>query len=322
MGQAGDDASQRLHVAVAVVEDATGRVLIARRPAASHQGGCWEFPGGKVEAGESAVQALRRELREETGLEAASEESLIRIPHDYPDKRVLLDVYRVRVLEGVAVGRQGQEVRWVAPAELPQFRFPAANQAIVAAARLPGTYVISPDTAASDDPAWWQGLEAAIETGHRLFQYRVPSLPGARDHARACVQRIHDAGGWCLINDDADLASAVAADGVHVPARRLVEAPAQAGGDGWLAASCHGPEELRQAQAVAVDFAVLGPVAPTASHPERAPIGWQCFADWVANQPLPVYALGGLTPDELGAARHRRGQGVAGIRGFWPVRRG
>jgi 8-oxo-dGTP diphosphatase len=319
MRQPAADAADRIHVAVAVVEDASGRLLIAKRPADSHQGGRWEFPGGKVEMGETVVQALRRELQEETGLDVAWHEALIRIPHDYTDKQVLLDVYRVRPVDERATGRQGQELRWVAPEALERYRFPAANQAILSAIRLPGTYVISPDPRESDDAAWWQGLEAAIAAGHRLFQYRGPSRPSSRARAQACVQRIQEAGGRCLINADPGLASEVGADGVHWPAHCLTGMPERAHGAGWLAASCHGPIELKRAVEAGVDFAVLGPVAPTASHPERAPVGWERFADWVAYHPTPVYALGGLSPQDCAAARRHRGQGVAGIRGFWPT---
>lgn len=309
---------ERVHVAVGVVEDEAGRILIARRPTGSHQGDRWEFPGGKLEPGESVAEGLARELWEETGIRVASSEPLIRIPHDYADKRVLLDVHRVAPAEATAVGRQGQKLKWVSAAELADHQFPAANAAIVTAVCLPGHYVISPDTDRLDDAAWWSGLDAALASGYRLFQYRVASLGDSEAHARAAVARIHGMGGRCLINGDPDFASRVGADGIHLPSRalaRLDQRPSR----GWVAASCHGTDELVSAVQLGVDFAVLGPVGATASHPEREPMGWTAFADLVRDQPLPVFALGGLSPNDYTAARRCRGQGIAGIRGFWPT---
>lgn len=122
-----------LHVAVAVVLDPSRRVLISRRATAAHQGGLWEFPGGKVEPGESVTQALARELREELGIELGASRPLLLVPFDYGDKAVLLDVHLVTQFRGEARGLEGQPLAWVSPAELSQYRFPAANVAIVSA---------------------------------------------------------------------------------------------------------------------------------------------------------------------------------------------
>jgi 8-oxo-dGTP diphosphatase len=306
----------RIDVAVGVIEDGTGRVLITRRREDAHQGGLWEFPGGKVEPGETVIEALRRELAEELGIGIASSEPLIRVPYDYPDKRVRLDVHRVQPTDQRAVAREGQAMRWVDPAELTGFAFPPANAPIVAAAILPGVYCVSPDT---DDPTatdWWSGLAAALAAGRRLFQYRVPSLAEDKRHAGAAVARIHRAGGRCLINADPVLAGEVGADGVHLPSRLLYELTERPALD-WVGASCHSPDELARAVELGADFAVLGPVAPTASHPDRDPLGWQRFGLWVADCPLPVYALGGMGSSDIEQARRAGGQGVAGIRGFW-----
>jgi len=314
-GTRGSD-PERIHVAVGVIQASDGRVLIAQRSASSHQGGYWEFPGGKVEPGEAAVDALARELFEETGIRLAASEPLIRVPYDYSDKRVLLDVYRVRPNEAQARARLGQAIRWVRPEQLTEFAFPAANRAIIAATMLPAHYVVSPDMTNPDDPAWWAGLDAALKAGARLFQYRVSAIGDKPAHAAATVRRIHAAGGQCLINADARLAYDVGADGVHWPAR-LIDAVAQGSAPGWQAASCHGPAELERAATAGVDFAVLGPVARTASHPSTPPIGWPRFAEWVRDKPLPVYAIGGLAISDDATARWHGGQGVAGISGLW-----
>ena len=122
-----------LHVAVGVILDAQCRILITRRAAHSHQGGLWEFPGGKIETGESLVQALSRELLEELGIVITVAEPLLQIPHDYSDKSVLLDVCVVRGFSGQAQGLEGQPLRWVSAEELSSYPFPDANGPIVQA---------------------------------------------------------------------------------------------------------------------------------------------------------------------------------------------
>ena len=128
--------SKRVHVAVAVISDKQGQILIAKRPDAVHQGGLWEFPGGKVESGESLKTALTRELAEELGIKLVSCEPLLKISHDYHDKEVLLDVWSVTAFTGEAYGREQQPIRWVAPKFLTDYDFPEANQPILKAISL------------------------------------------------------------------------------------------------------------------------------------------------------------------------------------------
>lgn len=124
---------QRLRVAVGVVVDGEARVLIARRAQHRHQGGLWEFPGGKVEAGETALQALARELKEEVGLDVLAADAWLELPFDYPDRSVTLEVFRVHRYRGVAEGREGQPLRWVSVSSLREYEFPEANVAIIEA---------------------------------------------------------------------------------------------------------------------------------------------------------------------------------------------
>ena len=124
-----------LHVAVGVILDAQRRILLSRRAADAHQGGLWEFPGGKVEDGESLQAALARELREELDIVPGRTSPLLQVRHDYGDKQVLLDVHVVWDFSGEPRGLEGQPLAWVAVAELDSYDFPAANLAIVAAVR-------------------------------------------------------------------------------------------------------------------------------------------------------------------------------------------
>ncbi|MBD2859749.1 8-oxo-dGTP diphosphatase MutT [Spongiibacter sp. KMU-158] len=123
----------RIHVAVGVICNSEGEILIAKRADHLHQGGLWEFPGGKVEAEESVVDALVRELEEELGITAVREacNPLMEITHDYGDKQVMLDVWWVRDFCGEPEGREGQPLNWVEAAQLNDFAFPEANIAII-----------------------------------------------------------------------------------------------------------------------------------------------------------------------------------------------
>ncbi|WP_444915757.1 8-oxo-dGTP diphosphatase MutT [Microbulbifer sp. TRSA007] len=127
--------SKVVHVAVGVVTRGDGKILIARRPDHLHMGGRWEFPGGKVEAGESVQEALYRELLEEVAIEVQELQPLVEIRHDYPEKTVLLDTWQVTRFRGEALGREQQEIKWVSAGELDNFHFPDANQAIIEAVK-------------------------------------------------------------------------------------------------------------------------------------------------------------------------------------------
>lgn len=122
-----------IHVAAGVILGADDAVLLALRPADKHQGGLWEFPGGKVEPGESVQAALARELLEELDLQVDACEPLLVTEHDYGDKQVRLDVWLVTQHRGEPTGREGQALAWVAVADLSDYAFPAANLPIVTA---------------------------------------------------------------------------------------------------------------------------------------------------------------------------------------------
>lgn len=126
---------QPVHVAVGVILDASQNILLTRRPADVHQGGLWEFPGGKFEPGESLELALARELREELDVEPLRTSPLIEIRHDYGDKSVLLDVHLVWEFSGEPRGLEGQPMVWVPAGELGDYDFPEANKPIIPALR-------------------------------------------------------------------------------------------------------------------------------------------------------------------------------------------
>jgi len=319
----GDESRPAIHVVAGVLTDARGRILLARRTAGRDLAGAWEFPGGKVEPGETALQALDRELHEELGIRIDGATPLISVPQAYPGKRIVLDVYRVAAFAGQARGVEKQALAWSPPEKLATYPMPPADRPVVAALIQPSQYLITPDV--ESDPAgdadFLARRDGAPADCRRRAALGIPG-PGPdrrRGLAGAAQALCRRHGADLLVNDDIALAQALGC-GVHLPAARmrgLAERPLPAAQR--VAASCHDEAELAQAQALGVDFVVLGPVAASASHPDAKPIGWRRFAQLREGVDLPIYALGGLGGPDLPMARRNGAQGIAAIRGFWPI---
>lgn len=309
-----------LHVAVAAIIDAKRRVLISLRPEHVHQGGLWEFPGGKLDPGETVEQALARELHEELGIEVGSAHPLIRIPHVYPDRHVLLDVWRIETFSGEIHGREGQPVEWVAIDELGSREFPPANRPIIQALQLPSSYLITPDPDAFPADEFLQKLQTCLARGIRMVQLRAPSL-GEGEYAELASRVLplcRASGALLMLNSEPDLVEKLGADGIHLTSRRLQANKVRPLPEHYkVLASCHDPDQLAQAVAMGADAVVLSPVQATASHPETLPIGWDKFSAWVDCCPVPVYALGGMQPADLAQAQRCGGQGISAIRALW-----
>lgn len=308
--------TEHIHVMAAALRDDQGRILLAQRPEGKHKGGLWEFPGGKLEQGESRDECLIRELVEELGITAKAYRPLIAVNHQYPELEVLLDVFIVDAWEGVPHGREGQPLVWVEPSKLGDYDMPEADVPIVHALQLPDTYLITP-ASISDAEQFLEGLKASLEAGVRLLQFRVFGLES--DALQSLfVETISLAQSFnarVLVNSQMDQ---LVGDGVHLSSRELFdydERPVAT--DKLLAVSCHSAEDLRQALKLQANFAVLSPVLPTRSHPDAEPLGWESFSEMLQEAALPVYALGGMKPELMETAWQNGAQGVAGIRGIW-----
>jgi 8-oxo-dGTP diphosphatase len=318
-----------IHIVLGILERSRQQVLIAKRHHSAHQGGRWEFPGGKVAAQETAQQALTRELAEELGIEVKRARPLIKINHQYPDRQVLLDVWQVQAFSGEPQGREGQPILWVTKEQLGQFDFPAANQPIIRAVQLPQRYVISGPFANQQD--FINRFRQALTQGARLIQLRIKSVSLAEyiELASQAVALCRSLGAQLLLNSDSlqgqwQQVKELGAAGVHLTSRHLaklaqrplVEQLAEA--KDWLVGcSCHQQADLFKAQQIGADFAVLSPVQVSQSHPQAVPLGWISFSQQVAQANLPVYALGGLGEQHLDLAWQAGAQGVAAISAFW-----
>lgn len=321
-----------IEVAAAVIVNAQGDFLLAQRPPSKPYSGYWEFPGGKIEEGESVRAALVRELEEELGINVTHAYPWITRDYDYTHASVRLHFHRVIAWTGELHGREGQVFVWQTPDKITVEPLLPANAPILRALQLPYVYGISSASAFEPEGGHRAAMAAflvrfkhALQHGLRLLQIREKNLPreDLRALTMAAVTLAHAHGARVLLNsgsmpaleDALTLARETSVDGVHLTAAQLMsikERPAVA----WCGASCHTPEELAQAIALGLDFAVLGPVLPTPSHPGAAGIGWDRFEACVRDLPIPVYAIGGLHTGELENAWQRGAHGVAMLRGI------
>ncbi|WP_226469117.1 Nudix family hydrolase [Luteimonas panaciterrae] len=308
----------RIDVVAGVITDATGRILLARRTEGRDLAGLWEFPGGKREPGETPEQALIRELDEELGIQVEVGDPIIAVPQRYPKKRLRLDVRRIERWRGKPRGNEGQALAWVPPTKLTAYSMPPADRPVVAALLQPERYLVTPQPGESD-VEWLDGLANSLAAGIRRVQLRLPNIALPRRHylIREAIDRCHAVEAEVLINGDIALAREFDV-GVHLRAAQLsdfTERPIAAP----FAASCHDQAELESAEKIGCDFVVLGPVNPTPTHPDAKGIGWVRFGHLRETVSLPIYAIGGVGPDDLLAARHRGAQGIASIRNLWHV---
>lgn len=311
----------QIHVMAAAIEDRQGRILVSRRPSQVHQGGLWEFPGGKLEPGETPEQGLTRELAEELGIRVFASRPLIRVHHDYGDRRILLDVRRVQAYAGEPRGLEGQPLDWLLPQTMDPAAFPAADRPIISALRLPELLLIT-GADPGDPRPFLARLERALGSGIRLVQLRAHGLDDAsyRRLARGAFDRCEEAGARLLLNRDPDSLVGAPRHGLHLTAGRLRSLDRRpAGSQELTGASCHDAAELARAAALGLDYALLAPVKVTATHPGALALGWDGFAALADPAPLPIYALGGMDATDLTDAIHHGAQGIAAVRGLWPA---
>jgi 8-oxo-dGTP diphosphatase len=230
---------------------------------------------------------------------------------------VLLDVHEVIGYDGKPHGREGQPLIWVLPRELPDYPVPAANEPIVRALQLPPVYAITPEPEGN----FPQQLQQLLAADIRLLQFRSTSQAEEAylRMASEVISLCHARGTRVLLNCAPRHANRLGADGVHLSQRRLMQCQYRPlPSNKLVAASCHDAASLQHAADIGLDFAVLSPVQHTDSHPHQPALGWIAFQALVDGVALPVYALGGMTRDDISVARQYGGQGIAAIRSLWP----
>lgn len=309
--------SALVRVAAAVVVRHDGQVLLAQRPPGKPYEGYWEFPGGKLEPGETPRQALARELREELGLHVQRAAPWIVQEFVYPHAHVELNFFRVFAWEGEPHPHDGQAFAWQTPGAFDVSPLLPANSRVLAALQLPVVYGITNASDVGED-AFVKRAEIAFERGLRMVQIREKDWPIERIAEFALRMRAlaHAHGARVLLNGGVDEARALGLDGVHWTSSQLIRARSRPD-DLIVGASCHDAHELARAASLRCDFAIMGPVLPTPTHPGVQPLGWEAFVNQIHGTRIPVYALGGLWPEDVELAIDHGAHGVAMRRGAW-----
>lgn len=320
-----------LEVAVGVLLNQHGQVLLGKRPADKPWPGWWELPGGKIEAGESVIQALVRELREELGIETTHAHPWVTYTHEYPKNFVKLSFCLVREWEGEPQCLEGQELAWVNPkGPLEVGPVLPATEPPLKWLQLPERYLITNIDEPARLPAYLEQLEQALQQGPALVQFREPAWaarPDAEFHlhqaflqvvnlcqryqARCLVNSLHPESWW----DHADGVHLRASDAQALSAKchdTLTTFPAIS--KGLIGISTHNESDIEIARKIQADFLVLGHVLETSSHPGDPGMGWARFASLAEQAGLPVFAIGGQSAKTLADARNHGAHGIAGIR--------
>lgn len=304
--------SPLIHVAVGILRRQDGQILLASRPPDKPWSGYWEFPGGKIEAGESPYHALVRELQEELAIQVTHALPWLTLTHHYPTTVVRLHCFIIETWKGMPVPQEGQQFVWQTPSMIEVAPLLPANAPLLRALSLPNTMGIT--HIENDYPTFLSKLDLALSKGLRLIQLRDERLDEA--FATEVLRRAYQYAATVVINRDLALAQRIQADGVHLTAHQL-KLLSQRPDFNWVGASCHNAEELNAAERLGCDYALLSPVLPTTSHPDATALGWTRFSILVQGRSLPIYALGGMTQSMLPVAQENGAHGIALLRGVW-----
>ncbi|CAM5203031.1 Nudix family hydrolase [Oligella ureolytica] len=314
-----------LDVAVGVIINAEGEILLAQRPVDKSWSGWWEFPGGKIESGETAKEALLRELKEELDILVTTATPWVTFDYEYPKTKVRLAFFLVNAWEGTPKGMEQQNLAWTHPEKASELGelLPASLPPLKWLSLSP-RYAITPEFNADTDAAALSTyVDNAIAKGATLFQFRQTNWPkGPADKElktlfEKLLELCHQRGAKLLINSRHPRNWWPLADGVQLrsaDAIQLEERPIPA--DKLLAISTHHLADILYAQILDADFIVLGHVKNTISHPGEDPLGWEAFEAIAKEARRPVYAIGGLSPMILQIARQHHAHGVTGISAF------
>lgn len=309
-----------LHVAVGVIENSKNEILISKRQSYQDHPGLWEFPGGKLQDNESVTEALAREFKEELDIEIHEQRPLIQILHSYIDYTVLLDVWKINKWSGHAQGREGQKIQWQCKNKLQDRYYPEANKSIIQAIQLSDIYFITPEPALYEEEFFLERVSSIIKSGVGLMQFRCKTQPIIEHHAliknisNICKQY----NAKLVINTFPENDILEIADGLHINSQLLKSLSVRPiSNDRLFSVSCHTEQEVKKAKEIDADMILLGPVNNTSSHLEKTGIGWQQFKEIRSNCNIPVYALGGMSIEDMEDAWQHGAQGVAMINHLW-----
>ncbi|WP_305684735.1 Nudix family hydrolase [Microbacterium sp.] len=300
-------------VAVGVLGVPDGRILLAERREGTIGAGFWELPGGKVEAGEDAAQAVARELLEEVGVQALDLGRARIYEHQFPTRRVRVHCFPVHRWSGEPWGKERQRLAWVDPQQLDVGPLLPSLELAVSSLGLPELVAVADvGRAAGAADQLLQDIASMAAAGLRFLIVRAREFaPSQRVlYARRLREASHGSGLRTLLSGTALEARHGGMCGLHSSSAALVAARERPPTRLW-AVSAHDAAGLERADALGAQFALVSPVLQLASHPSRPALGWDGLRRLTATTPLPVYAQGGVGPDDLQKARAAGAWGVA-----------
>lgn len=305
-------------IAIGVIENSQQQVLVGKRKLGTHLEGYWEFPGGKVAPHESFKIALRRELFEELGIQIHCMSKLIEFKHQYVDRKLHFQIFKVTGFEGKVKSAEDQELQWVKHSELASLNFPAANKAILDAMNLPRCYMIADQDTLKEQLT--STVMRQLESGISLIQFRARNaskqsyITKAKQLREMCAQF----GAQLISNCDLDWVEEINPHGIHLNSARLHEISRGLSGDNLeiFSSSCHSDDEVDMANMLGVRCLLIGAVNKTHSHNDANTLGWSRFGKLCFKANSPVYALGGMSLDDQQNAKVHGAQGIAAIRAF------
>lgn len=306
-----------VHVAAAVITRPDGSFLLGQRGPETYYPGYWEFPGGKVEPGETPRDALVRELDEELGIRVDTAHPWLTREHVYEHAHVHLHFFEVPQWQGEMQPHVHSALAWQEPEASEIGPMLPANGPILKALRLPRRMGVT-QAAQVGLQTQLDALDRALAAGLEWVQVREPDMPLAERTVfmREVEARCAAAGALCSLNASELPEGFTPAQGLHLPARLLMQLDARPEGE-WVGASCHSRAELEKAAALGLDYALLGHVMQTPTHAGQPDLGWQRFAEMIADLPMPVLAIGGMRNADLDIARQHGAHGIAMIRSAW-----
>jgi 8-oxo-dGTP diphosphatase len=313
------DSRPLVDVVCAVLQKPDGEFLLAQRPEGKVCAGYWEFPGGKVDPGESLAEATARELVEELGIVVEQSYPWLTRIFSYPHANVRLHFRRVTQWRNEPRGRENQAFSWQSVSNIKVAPLLPANGPILQALALPVLYGI---THADElgEAVMLERLRTTLAKGLQLIQVREKAWTAEKlaAFAQQVIDIASESGARVLVNSDIGIAHSLNATGVHLNSKQLMVMDTRP--DVRLcAASCHDERELRHAADIGMDFVVLGPVLPTPSHPHAMTLGWNKFGELAQHYSVPIFAIGGLNENHLETAWQHGAHGVAMLRNAWLV---